>query len=330
MRLLLSCLTVVLLSSAGLAPAQVPCCATQGGVTTACSADGRVVCGDGTLSTTCSCQAGVSPGLPTLGQLLMPLTTVFGEQPRGSTSAISLLTLTNYGALPVTVTSVTSDAPAEFIIVANTCSVVPAGKGCTVSVAFKPTVFGPRGTLIRVVSTGVGSPQSFAVYGTGTAAVVELVEYFHAAWNHYFITSNADEIKKLDEGTFVGWQRTGHQFKGYATGAAPGAAAMCRFFSIAFDPRSSHFYTPIANECTAVKANNSWSFEGEVFGVALPTTSGACAAGAVPLYRLYNDGQGGAPNHRYTTDLAVRNLMLVFGWVPEGFGATGVIACLPP
>jgi hypothetical protein len=47
------------------------------------------------------------------------------------------------------------------------------------------------------------------------------------------------------------------------------------------------------------------------------------------VYRLYNDGQGGAPNHRYTTDFAVRAQMIAHGWVPEGYGDLGVIMCSP-
>ena len=47
-----------------------------------------------------------------------------------------------------------------------------------------------------------------------------------------------------------------------------------------------------------------------------------------PLYRVYNDGMGGAPNHRYTTDLDVFATMQDAGWKPEGAGV-GVIACVP-
>src|SRR6185295_10313474 len=99
---------------------------------------------------------------------------------------------------------------------------------------------------------------------------------------------------------------------------ATARAAVCRFFSTAFDPRSSHFYTPIANECTVVKSDPSWSFEGEVFGVVLPTAEGTCATSTVPLYRLYNNGQGAAPNHRYTTSASARSTMIGKGWIPEG------------
>ena len=59
------------------------------------------------------------------------------------------------------------------------------------------------------------------------------------------------------------------------------------------------------------------------------TGRGACGNGTVPLYRLYNDGHGGSPNHRYTIDLRVRATMIAAGWVPEGYGPLGVDACVP-
>ena len=79
-----------------------------------------------------------------------------------------------------------------------------------------------------------------------------------------------------------------------------GSANVCRFWSgQSFAPQSSHFYTPFDWECAIVKANPRWLLEGEVFAMMLPDATGACAAGGiVPLYRLYNNGQGGAPNHR--------------------------------
>ncbi|MCC7327590.1 MAG: choice-of-anchor D domain-containing protein [Burkholderiales bacterium] len=320
---------LALLFAAAPSFAQVPCCATQGGVTAACTADGRVVCADGTPSAACKCQGGgLSPPPSTLGQLLMPVPSNFGDQVKDQASPVVTFTLTNYGALPVTVTGITSVAPDEFVVMQTTCGVVPTGKSCTVDVAFKPAAFGARSAQIRVVSTGVGSPQAFLLRGNGTPEFVKLVEYSHSSWNHYFMTSNADEIAKLDNGDFVGWKRTGSEFKAFALGTS-GTAAVCRFFSTAFDPRSSHFYTPVASECTVVKSNPSWAFEGEVFGVHLPSASGNCAVDALPLYRLYNNGQGSAPNHRYTTDPAVRDLMRVFGWTPEGVDDKGVIACVP-
>jgi len=155
----------------------------------------------------------------------------------------------------------------------------------------------------------------------------DAIEYHHAVFDHYFITSIADEIAKLDDGTFGGWARTGRQFKVYSA-PGPGLAAVCRFFSTSFTPKSSHFYTASASECTAVKANPDWQFEAQVFFVATPAADGSCPPGTGPVYWLYNNGQGAAPNHRFTTDLAVRSDMLAIGWIAEGSGI-GVTMCSP-
>jgi hypothetical protein len=155
------------------------------------------------------------------------------------------------------------------------------------------------------------------------------IEYHHAAFDHYFITDIPDEITKLDNGTFVGWARTGGSFNVY-TGAPAGSASVCRFFSTAFGAKSSHFYTPDAPECGTVKANPNWQFEGDVFALPVPDAAGNCAAGMQPVYRLYNSGLGGAPNHRYTTSTATRMQMLALGWIAEGYGDLGVIMCSPP
>ncbi len=44
--------------------------------------------------------------------------------------------------------------------------------------------------------------------------------------------------------------------------------------------------------------------------------------------RLYNDGQGGAPNHRFTTSASVRAEMLASGYIAEGAGM-GIGLCAP-
>ena len=51
--------------------------------------------------------------------------------------------------------------------------------------------------------------------------------------------------------------------------------------------------------------------------------------GTVSLYRAYNNGLGGAPNHRYTTSLSILNQMIAAGWVAEGDGTPPVFACVP-
>lgn len=153
------------------------------------------------------------------------------------------------------------------------------------------------------------------------------VEYYDAELGHYFVTAIADEITKLDNRTIPGWVRTGESFDVFAQGN--GNVPVCRFFSASFAPKSSHFYTPLAGECDIVRQNADWEFEGMVFEVRLPDAAGNCGSSLVPLFRLYNNGQGGAPNHRYTTSPAVRAAMMGRGWTPEGTGSLGVIACVP-
>jgi hypothetical protein len=105
-----------------------------------------------------------------------------------------------------------------------------------------------------------------------------------------------------------------------------------RFFSTSFSPKSSHFYTANEGEYAAVLANPDWQYEGQVFNVVTPAADGSCPAGTIAVYRLYNNGQGAAPNHRFTTDLATRNAMLARpadkAWVAEGAGV-GVGMCSP-
>jgi hypothetical protein len=161
-------------------------------------------------------------------------------------------------------------------------------------------------------------------------ATVSVIEYYHAAFDHYFITAIPEEIKLLDKGVFLGWTRTGLKFKAYAAEAI-GTSPVCRFFTTAFAPKSSNFHTPFASECAALQANPDWLLESDsAFYIALPAVDGSCSNGLTPVYRLYNRGQGGAPNHRYTTDITARARMIAQGWIVEGLGAYAVEMCSPP
>ena len=171
------------------------------------------------------------------------------------------------------------------------------------------------------VTVGNPSPPSSLV---GTA-----VEYFAADWGFYFVTADPAEIDALDNGAFGQfWLRTGETFDVWRS-LIPGSTAACRFFSDAFAPKSTHVYTPFQAECDALKVNPAWQYEGTAFYIALPDAAGICAPGTVPLYRAYNNGIGGAPNHRYTIDFATLQQQLAAGWSFEGNGNTQVFACVP-
>ena len=152
------------------------------------------------------------------------------------------------------------------------------------------------------------------------------VEYYHAGFDHYFHSADPFEVGKIDSGLFHNdWNRT-HEYWRVWNQPGAGRLPVCRFFSTGFDPKSSHFYTPYAAECEGLKAGGVWQFEGMVFYVALPDSTGNCAAGTTPLYRTYNEGQGNAPNHRYMISRAIRSEW----WRKDGWPrATGRISSLP-
>ena len=157
------------------------------------------------------------------------------------------------------------------------------------------------------------------------------VEYYYADWNFYFETAFPDEIAGLDAGAFGGvWKRTGQTFYVWPSASNAMAVPTCRFFTTFFAPKSSHFYTPNAAECDGLKATSQvWQFESIAFYIALADANGNCPPGTIPLYRFYDNGMGGAPNHRYTTSLTIFSQMVAAGWQFEGDPNTKVFACVP-
>lgn len=147
---------------------------------------------------------------------------------------------------------------------------------------------------------------------------VQVVEYFHTGIGHYFMTADADEIAGLDGGAYGGvFERTGAIF--YARdGPVNHYADVCRFFTVSYAPLGSHFYTADADECAGVKLNPNWQYEKVAFYIRVPV-AGACQPGQTPIYRMFNNGMTGAPNHRFTTSLDVYNdFVNNRGWAGEG------------
>ena len=187
-----------------------------------------------------------------------------------------------------------------------------------------------RMTTVRYLRRAFGVLAACTLLANGVlAASGNAVEYFNAALGHYFVTASPDEAASLDAGTIPGWARTGYSFS-VALDGSGGDLPVCRFFSAAFAPKSSHFYTPYDAECALLKAGTTWTYESIAFYLSLPSAAGACPAGATSIYRLYNNGVTGAPNHRYTAVRAIFDAMRAQGWTAEGNDATGIFACGPP
>jgi hypothetical protein len=161
------------------------------------------------------------------------------------------------------------------------------------------------------------------------AATVEVVEYYNASQDHYFISSLAADITALDSGQFKGWVRTGRTFGAYPQATA-GASPVCRFY-IPPAKGDSHFYSASPTECAQTSSMFPTFVEesAAVMYIDLPdTTTGACPAGDTPVYRVWDNRAD--TNHRYTTDSTVRAHMVAQGWVAEGYGPDQVIMCAPP
>jgi serine protease len=156
---------------------------------------------------------------------------------------------------------------------------------------------------------------------------VTIVEFYNASLDHYFITWVPAEIAILDAGvTIKGWTRTGKTFTTY-TSARTGTSPVCRFY-IPPALGDSHFFGRGLQECndTAVK-NPTFVAEDPSFMQMFLPTAGACPAGTVPVYRVFSNRPDA--NHRYMTDRAVRDQMVMKGWLAEGDGPDLVVMCAP-
>ncbi len=157
-----------------------------------------------------------------------------------------------------------------------------------------------------------------ACFATSPPDVVGVViEYYHAGLDHYFYTSDEDEIASVDAGRVGPWARTGHSFRVVGRPGCPGPEAVVyRFAGIPGKGPNSHFFTRDRAECGKVHASGQWAIESLPFHAAAPDAVGACGGGGVPVHRLWRPV--GDSNHRFTTDAAVVSEMKAKGWMSEG------------
>ena len=194
-----------------------------------------------------------------------------------------------------------------------------------------------RAFMVKGSGTGTGARAALAVLAvpqTSSAPLptkVIVVEFYHAALDHYFITANPDEMAKLDSGGFKGWARTGESFNAFGTGSlarSPSRRPVCREYGNPIYGLDSHFYSASPDECSAsmITTDGAWLLEStEVFQLDLPDASGNCPAGDVPVYRIWNKRRDS--NHRYTTKASIRDQMVAKGGIAEGYGPNAVALC---
>jgi hypothetical protein len=274
-----------------------------------------------------------SPTPPALN--VSPSALTFGDQVAGTQGASQNVTVANAGGGTLTVSAATlaGAAPRDFALGGNCTAgrLLSASQSCTASVRFAPAGAGAKSATL-VIATCAGT-ASIALAGNAISpppvVASTVVEFYHAAYDHYFITIGAEEIAALDTGVFAGWARTGLSFKAHAS-AQNGFAPICRFYR---PPGygDSHFFSASPAECAVVHAQNP-AFQLEstaVMHLAIPDpVTGACPALTDPVYRVWNRRLADT-NHRYTASRTVRDEMVAKGFVAEGSGPDVVTFCAP-
>jgi hypothetical protein len=213
-------------------------------------------------------------------------------------------------------------------VVANGRTYYPPMFPCTTNLANVPAVTLPSSATPTAIDfAGLHSVTGCAGKTYDFGPVVQVVEFYNAALDHYFITWAANEIALLDAGTTLkGWTRTGKSFKAYVTAQA-GTTDVCRIYIIPARG-DSHFFGRGQQECEAtMSAHPDFTLEEPKFMAMILPTAGVCPAGTVKVYRVFSNRADA--NHRYMTDLAVRAQMAALGWVIEGDGPDAVVMCGP-
>ena len=199
---------------------------------------------------------------------------------------------------------------------------------------FTRTEVGTTGFNITSFGRDEWGDSYIADYGGGrvlrigvavTPGTVPVVEFYHAGFDHYFITVDPLEVAGLDQGTFTGWQRTGLSFRAWTQPQA-GTIPICRFY-LPPGYGDTHFFSADPAECARVAAAHPQFHLESTAAMHLKApdaATGACADPQTqPVYRIWN-GRVTDVNHRYTTSAAVRDQMVAAGGIAEGYGPDAV------
>jgi len=207
-------------------------------------------------------------------------------------------------------------------------TVVPPGGKCDVVLTATPASPGARDAVVSMATSDGDYAVPVRLTGVaGGPSTIDAVEYYNAGLDHYFISWVGNEIAILDAGVRShGWARTGEVIPTYPSGQA-GASPLCRYY-IPPDKGNSHFYGRGSVECERTgQANPSFVLEDPAFMSMVLPTAGVCPSGTRNVYRVFSDRADA--NHRYTTSLAIRDVMVARGWLAEGDGPDRVVMCAP-
>jgi phospholipase C len=107
--------------------------------------------------------------------LLSPTSFSFPEQVVGTVSAVQLVTLTNTGSAPLTITRIAAILPFHQT---NNCKTgLAINTSCTIKITFDPTAAGPFSGSVKITDNASASPQVIALTGTAVPPGINVIQH---------------------------------------------------------------------------------------------------------------------------------------------------------
>jgi Abnormal spindle-like microcephaly-assoc'd, ASPM-SPD-2-Hydin/Cep192 domain 4/NHL repeat len=242
---------------------------------------------------------------------LSQTTLTFVTQTVASSSAAQTITLTNSGNATLTISgiAISGGNSGDFSESDNCGASVAAAANCTISVTFKPTANGARGSSVSITDNAVNSPQSVTLLGTGgTPASGVTLSTSNLAFSSQNLgtTSAAQTVTLTNSGNAalsvtsiaVSGGNSGDFSETNTCGNSVAAAASCTI-SVTFKPTATGARTAsVTITDNASSSPHSVSLTGSGAGFALAMTNGTSnaatvQAGSTATYNLQLSPVGG-------------------------------------
>ncbi len=250
-------------------------------------------------------------GTGTAGTVSLSTTSVnFGNQPLGTTSAASAVTVTNSGAASLTFTSIAATGDFAVAVSGTTCSTstpLAASGNCVINVTFTPTATGSRSGSLTLADNATGSTQTVGLSGTGTQAAVSLSSPLTFSAQLVGTTSSSQTVTLTNTGstnlTFTAIAATA-PFAIATSGttcstSTPVAAAATCTVAVTFTPTAAGTASgslSFSDNAPGSPQTLALSGTGQDFSFAPPSgssTSATVAPGSPASYTLSVGGEGG-------------------------------------
>jgi hypothetical protein len=246
---------------------------------------------------------GTAPGVS-----LSPASVTFGNQPVGTASAASAVTVTNNGTASLSFTNIAAAGDFAVATSGTTCSTtapVAASGSCVINVTFTPTATGSRSGSLTLTDNASGSAQTVSLSGTGTPsgpAVSLSSSSLTFAVQVSGTSSTAQSVTLTNTGisalTISGITASGDFSATNACGTSVAAGANCSI-SVTFKPTAGGTRTgtlSISDNASGSPQSVALSGTGQDFSFAPPSGSSASATvapGSPATYTLSVGGEGG-------------------------------------